>query len=497
VALVVALEKRVNVFRLWRDKFLWTSLTYFTGASIAALVAVNVQSITPAVIGVVVPMLGVTYFTYKTYLDKVLAHIRHLQELNELYLRTVESLALAVDAKDQSTYGHLRRVRAYAMGLARLAGVTDPKALLALETGSLLHDIGKLSVDDYILSKPGRLTEREFDKMKRHSAAGAEILAQIRFPFPVAEYVRSHHERWDGSGYPDGLQGEQIPIGARILIIADTFDALRSSRPYKSPLGIRESLETMMAESGRTYDARLLELFLSHIDELEAAAAEACRNIPQPDFRRNPAETEGGEQPGPPRVVPPPGVAFELVALHEFCEGPGPHLHLHDLLPVLERRLDRIIPFTTCVFYLKEDGNLLTAVHAGGELAARLQGSTAMLGKGISGWVAAFDRPMLGADPRREFERLQGEFEVLCDSLAVPLRADQESLGTIALFSRERGAYSESDLGALQTVADLVGPLIAAAASRARRVPAGTLPDSEVPLKRQDPTAVVVSHFIP
>src|SRR5437773_10993027 len=130
---------------------------------------------------------------------------------------------MAVDAKDHTTYGHIRRVRAYAMVLAKLRGITDAAELMAIETGSLLHDIGKEASDDYILNKPGRLSKQEFEKMKTHAPVGHEILQQIKFAFPVAEYVRYHHARWDGTGYPDGLKGEAIPLGARIISISDAF----------------------------------------------------------------------------------------------------------------------------------------------------------------------------------------------------------------------------------------------------------------------------------
>src|SRR5262249_54007586 len=136
-------------------------------------------------------------------------------------------------------------------------------------------------------------TKQEFEKMKLHASAGDEILQQIQFPFPVAKYVRYHHEKWDGTGYPDGLKGEAIPLGARILSIADAFDAIRSSRPYKLSFGIQDSIELLRAQSGTMYDPTLLELFVAHIDDLERAAAEAAKNIPELSFRRY------SEKPGP------------------------------------------------------------------------------------------------------------------------------------------------------------------------------------------------------
>ena len=134
-----------------------------------------------------------------------------------LYLSTIETLAMAIDAKDQVTHGHIRRVQTYAIGLARCIGVSDDAQLKAIEAAALLHDMGKLAVPEYILNKPGKLTVAEFEKMKLHASVGADILSEIAFPYPVVPIVRYHHEAWNGSGYPDGLRGTDIPIGARIL----------------------------------------------------------------------------------------------------------------------------------------------------------------------------------------------------------------------------------------------------------------------------------------
>ena len=150
-----------------------------------------------------------------------------------MYLSTIETLAHAIDAKDQVTHGHIRRVQHQAMRLARALGIEDDVELRAIEAASLLHDMGKLAVPEHILNKPGKLTHTEFEKMKLHSTIGADILSSIDFPYPVVPIVRHHHEHWNGGGYPAGLKGEEIPLGARILSVVDCFDALTSDRPYR------------------------------------------------------------------------------------------------------------------------------------------------------------------------------------------------------------------------------------------------------------------------
>src|SRR5207247_111146 len=182
------------------------------------------------------PILYVIYRSHSSYVKRleeekkrVEEQRNHAEEVAALHRRTIQALALAIEAKDQTTYDHLERVEVYALAVGKELGLCDSE-LEALRASALLHDIGKLAVPGYIISKPGKLTPEEFEKMKVHPVVGAEILEQVDFPYPVVPIVRAHHEKWDGSGYPSGLKGEAIPIGARILSAVDCPDALASDR---------------------------------------------------------------------------------------------------------------------------------------------------------------------------------------------------------------------------------------------------------------------------
>ena len=185
---------------------------------------------------IVLPVLAVLHRTLGASFGRLEDARRHLRQMDRLYLSTVETLAMAIDAKDDVTHSHVRRVQAYATALAKELGVDDEPTLRAVEAAALLHDTGKLAVPEHILNKPGKLTPPEFEQMKRHVDVGADILSLVNFPFPVVPIVRCHHENWDGTGYPRGVKGEEIPIGARILSVADCFDALTSDRPYRRRL---------------------------------------------------------------------------------------------------------------------------------------------------------------------------------------------------------------------------------------------------------------------
>jgi diguanylate cyclase (GGDEF)-like protein/putative nucleotidyltransferase with HDIG domain len=462
VATAIALSSNSSIFEVWNKNYLPLSLDFLVAATAGTSIALfkTKDSYLPLLAA---PFLAAIWGINKINRAKAIDAKNHLKEQEQLYLRTVESLALAVDAKDQTTYGHIRRVRVYALGLAKLCGIADNNELMAIETGSLLHDIGKLAVEDYILNKPGKLSKQEFEKMKLHSEAGDEILQQIKFPFPVSKYVRNHHERWDGKGYPDGLKGQDIPLGARILAIADAFDAIRSSRPYKLSFGLQDSIELLRAQAGVVYDPYLIDLFVTHLDELETEAQKVVQSLPELSFRKyfekveRPIAAVGDSLPPQNHVVNP----AELVQLFEFCNSLGRYVDLSDILPTIVARIERMVPFTTFAIYADNGNDSLGIIHASGKFAKSLKGTTISMGKGISGWVAAYKRPIVNTAPSLDFQGLPEDFTSLTDALIAPLLMDGICVGTISLYAQPPIKYDHNHLDLVQIVASALAPLIA------------------------------------
>ena len=188
------------------------------------------------------------------------------QELTRSYTATVRALSNAVEARDPYTGKHAERVAAYGIEIARSLGLSRPDAP-EMELGFLLHDIGKIAVPDAILYKPGALTSEERQLMARHPTAGAEILDGIDFLQEALQVVQSHHERWDGTGYPDGLKGEEIPVAARVFAVADVFDALTTDRPYRPALPLAEARQMIVRASGTQFDPRVVTAFESIDDD--------------------------------------------------------------------------------------------------------------------------------------------------------------------------------------------------------------------------------------
>ncbi len=264
VAGIISLTAQRSLVEIWRTSYLWTSPQYLVGGAIAWVVHLLEKNLGWGAILVAAPSLYLLYHTYTTYLGRVQEQQDHLLDMAALHLRTIETLALAIDAKDETTAAHLRRVQIYAAGIGRELNLSLSE-MQALNAAALLHDVGKLAVPEYIISKPGKLTPEEFEKMKVHPVVGAEILERVNFPYPVVPIVHSHHEKFDGTGYPEGLVGDQIPIGARILSAVDCLDALASDRQYRQALPLDEAMAIVAGESGKAFDPKIVAILQRNI----------------------------------------------------------------------------------------------------------------------------------------------------------------------------------------------------------------------------------------
>ena len=464
VSIVSALRSQQNLLKSWRETFLWTSVSYFAGAIAACLVVKLISVISFYAFIIIVPMLGITFLTYKNYLDKMRVSFNHAQEMADLHLRTIEALAIAIDAKDEVTHDHVHRVQTYATGVGRLFGLSESE-IEALKAGALLHDIGKLAVPDYILNKPSPLTAAEFDKMKVHTIVGAEILERVGFPYPVVPVVRHHHERWDGRGYPDGLKGDEIPITARILMVVDCFDAVREDRQYRKAMTREQAIQLLKDSSGTTYDPEVVRVFINHLPEFEE------------EIRRRHHERQETQPTALNSITPKTRktdtrpVAFEqirnahreVITLYDIAQTIGTSLDLRDMFAVFSSRLEDIVSYTTCVLYLqKPDSIELEAAHVVGRHAAAFKGKSIVLGSGVTGWVVSQRQPMYNTDPRSDIEAAKIELsEPYRTVMCVPLLKDDEALGALTLYSTELSAYEPDHLRLLEAVAKLAADAIA------------------------------------
>jgi diguanylate cyclase (GGDEF)-like protein/putative nucleotidyltransferase with HDIG domain len=464
VASAVALSSRQSIGRTWHNNFLWSAPGYFIGAGTAALASLLVGYAGYWIAPFTFAPLYLTYRTYKVYLGRVEDEQRHVKQTSDLHLATIEALARAIDAKDEMTQLHIRRVQVYAAGLARAAGLSDNE-IEGVKTAALLHDIGKLAVPEHILSKPGPLTQEEFQKIRIHPQVGAEIIAAVPFPYPVAPLILSHHERWDGRGYPRGLKGDAIPLGARVLTIVDYYDAVTTERPYHKALSNENAIELVRHEAGRALDPKLVPIF---IDLLPTLAAElgaeeqqlsaAGPSSPQLDAAAHRRAAIGGNS------------AFEnialahreIYALYEIAQAMGTSLGVADTMALISSKLAKLVPWSGCSLFLYQpEGDLLRCRFAAGIDAPRLLNTTLRAGDGLSGWVANNRRMLINGDPRVTFAAagLPGETS-LKSAIVCPLHFEDTFIGCLTLYHTEANHYGEDHRRLLERIAEQAGPVI-------------------------------------
>jgi putative nucleotidyltransferase with HDIG domain len=480
LALVIAWESQMAPIRQWRHEFLWYLPFYLVGAMLAAaanLISIRWGWMTSLLL---VPLVYIIYRGYRANVAIIRDRERHIAETEALHLRTIEGLAMAVEAKDKNTHGHLMRVRVYALELGKIMGL-DQSIMQALLTAAYLHDIGKLAVPEHIINKPGKLTQEEFEKMKIHPGVGADILERVKFPYPVVPIVRSHHEAWDGSGYPDGLKGEEIPIGARILTAVDCLDALASDRPYRRALPLDEAMAMVKSKAGSQFDPEVVRLLAEHYPHLEEMARQRIEEI---EPLKTDLFVERGAAPGagfePERGAQNFGEHWEatrnggssatklkseslsLIAaasqeakeVFELTQMRGTSLSARETSSMISRRLQPLIPFDCFVVYLKSEESIL-AWYIDGRCTRAFSAQSIPIGEGLSGWVAHSGRPIVNGNPTVEANYLpeSGVFTADSSALSIPLfDLSGVIFGVLTVYSGKHAAFSKDHLRILQAI---------------------------------------------
>jgi putative nucleotidyltransferase with HDIG domain len=471
---IIGLTESKPIRKVWNDSYLWSFPYYMVGAATAGLIHFLNAHIGWQSSLLVLPPIYLMYRSYRLYLGKLETEKRHAEQVSKLHLRTIEALALAIEAKDENTAEHLQRVRVYSMELAKELRLTEDETE-ALQAASVLHDIGKLAVPEHIISKPGRLTPEEFEKMKIHPIVGAEILERVNFPYPVVPIVRAHHEKWDGTGYPYGLAGESIPVGARILAAVDCFDALASDRQYRKALPLDEAMDKVVGDAGKAFDPRVVEILQRRYLELEKLATEQTPDAPaklSTDIKveRGAAPAAGFAKSEEPETLTAAqdadlstlisaarNAAAEIIELKKQSS----FLRLEDVFSLAAIRLKQFVPYDALAAYcLREE--VLVPVFVSGEnflLFSKLQ---IPLGEGLSGWVAENHKAILNGNPSVEpgYVNDTKQYSTLRSALAVPLEGTTGLAAVLALYRAGQDGFTADDLRVLEALTERIGPAI-------------------------------------
>jgi diguanylate cyclase (GGDEF)-like protein/putative nucleotidyltransferase with HDIG domain len=409
---------------------------------------------------------------YRTWSN---AKAAHREELEALHRHTLETLAVAIDTRDNSTQVHLRRVQVYAIAVGKELGLSEEE-LQSLNVAALLHDIGKLGIPDHILLKPGPLTEEEWDKMKTHAMIGAEMLSRMRYPDSVLAIVKAHHEKWNGAGYPHGLAGEEIPIGARILSAVDCLDALASDRPYRKALPLHEAMGKIRAENGRSFDPRVVSVLERRHVELDKVARETVKNN---------VEVESADASGSTRedlgklaanlqvksgaaassiLGPIVSARQETHLLHGLAGDLSHAIKIDEVVTAVHKCLGQMIGYDTLAVYVRR-GAEVEPISVMGRNSHLFSRRAFPLTESLSGLVARNRTPILNGDIGLESCYSSDSTVVyrLQAALAVPFEGRGGVTGVLTLYHTERNPFSRDDLRVAQSAGLYVGLAIESA----------------------------------
>jgi diguanylate cyclase (GGDEF)-like protein/putative nucleotidyltransferase with HDIG domain len=416
----------------WRRNFLWSAPSYLVGA---ALAAVATAASARGWFGWLALLAAPLYLLFHSY-HTVVARLREEQDQThramEVQLATIEALALAIEAKAGCTPEHIRSIQQYAAALAEAAGLSDAD-VQAVRTAALLHDVGNMAVPEHILSKCDALTPEEFERVKIHPRVGADILRDVPFGAPVAALVLCHHERWDGLGYPSGLRGEYIPIGGRILAIADCYSTLQIDRPYRPARTQADALAVLSELAGTAYDPALVDLLVAReLASAQPAMDESSGLWPasEPHALRDIAGTHREEQ-----------------TLYEIAQALGSSLGVEDAMALVHDKVKRLVPFTTCALFLGDDETGFVCRYAHGP------GTEALLKWTSKSWSDLSLRLPACADGRESGEELTA-------LLPCPLMFETRLIGGLVIYHTVPGSFTDEHRRVLGRVSEQAAAVI-------------------------------------
>ncbi len=445
VSLAVSLTSRESVGPVWQKNFLWSAPSYYIGAGLAVVIVELSQGGLQWWAVIFSVPVYLTYRSFRAYADRIADEQRQVRELADVQLATIEALALAIEAKDRTSHDHLRRMQAYSEGLARAMGLTEPE-IRGVKTAAMLHDIGNLAVPEHILSKTGRLSDEEYSRLKIHPRVGAEIIRAVPFPYPVASLILAHHERWDGRGYPEGLKGHEIPVGARILSVADCFTAMLSGRPHRPARTYAEALATLRENGGSALDPALVERFIEILPDVEY---QLHGGKTLTDATRTTAKTTATDK----ALTDIAGAHREEQMLHDISQALSASLRVSDTLALVSSSMVECVPFVSCALFLfDEESQLFLCRHVAGTQHDGIRAMVATQVESLSEMLPA--QPIQGRTPGAPGSRIQS-------ALVSPLQIEDNTIGALALYHTDRDTFTPDHRRLLGRVAAQAATVIA------------------------------------
>ena len=435
VAAAIALSTRQSMVGVWQRNFLWSAPSYLAGGALAAVAAASSAHSWSGWLALLAVPLYLIFRSTATVVARLREEQEETRRAMDVQLATIEALALAIEAKAGCTPEHVRSIQQYAATLAEAAGLSD-RDVQGVRTAALLHDIGNMAVPEHILSKPDALTPEEFERVKIHPRVGADILSNVSFGAPVGELVLCHHERWDGLGYPAGLRGEEIPLGARILSIADCYSTLQADRPYRPARSQAEAVAVLREYAGTAFDPALVDMLIARLDtsaEATAAAADA---------------ESAWTQDEPMALQDIAGAHREEQTLYEIAQALGSSLGVADAMALIQDKVSRLVPFTTCALFLGDDEQGYVCRYAHGP------GTEALFKWTPKSWSDIALRLPSMADGRG------AHGEDLMALLPCPLMFERRLIGGLVIYHTVPGCFTDEHRRVLGRVSEQAAAVI-------------------------------------
>lgn len=434
VAGAIALSTRQPVTRVWHRNFLWSAPSYLVGATLAVAAVLAWDR---GLVGWLALLAAPLYLVFRSY-HTVVSRLREEQDQThramEVQLATIEALALAIEAKAGCTPAHVKSIQQYAAMLAEAAGLSDAD-VQGVRTAALLHDVGNMAVPEHILAKPDALTPEEFERVKIHPRVGAEILRDVPFGGPVCDLVLCHHERWDGLGYPAGLRGDAIPIGARILSIADCYSTLQSDRPYRPARSASEAIAVLRDGAGKAFDPTLVDLLIARVTMPAPVTADVVASL----------VPASGTHVALDDIV---GAHREEQILYEIAQALGASLEISDAMALIQQKVSRLVPFVSCALFLGDDDNGYECRYAHGP------GTEALLAWAPRSWSDLSLRIPPCADGR------EAHGPDLAALLPCRLSIDGQPIGSLVLYHTTPGVFTDQHRRILGRVSEQAAAVI-------------------------------------
>jgi diguanylate cyclase (GGDEF)-like protein/putative nucleotidyltransferase with HDIG domain len=434
VAAVIALSTRQPIVSVWQRNFLWSAPSYLAGAALAAFATASSAHSWSGWLALLAAPLYLIFRSTATVVARLREEQAETRRAMDVQLATIEALALAIEAKAGCTPEHIRSIQQYAAMLAEGAGLSD-RDVQGVRTAALLHDIGNMAVPEHILSKPDALTPEEFERVKIHPRVGADILRSVSFGAPVSELVLCHHERWDGLGYPAGLRGEEIPVGARILAIADCYSTLQADRPYRPARTQAEAVAVLREYAGTAFDPAFVDMLIAHVETTAQTASAAVTDT-------------GWTQDEPMALQDIAGAHREEQTLYEIAQALGSSLGIAEAMALIQDKVSRLVPFTTCALFLGDDQQGYVCRYAHGP------GTEALFKWTPKSWSDIALRLPSMADGRG------AHGEDLTALLPCPLMFERRLIGGLVIYHTVPGCFTDEHRRVLGRVSEQAAAVI-------------------------------------